>query len=423
MRTVVEDIAYANQPEIPVPGGFTPTMVDVIRNGSTLVRGVDYDDTNGISIKPTTPFVAGESFKVIAWTPNQTVLNAVGQMAPYRNKLINGNFDIWQRGTSLSAGTGAPLLADRWIDGAGGTTVAPSRQTFTLGQTDVPGEPSYFHRSVVASSAGANNFAQLVQRIESARTLAGQYATVSFWIKADSVKTVAVEFSRSYGTGGSPSAAETGIGASKFAVTSTWQKITTSVLIPSISGKTLGTNGDDYLALNLWFDAGSTYNTRTNSLGQQSGTFDVAQIQVEAGTYATQFEYRPPSIELQMCQRYYMRWKSDGSSPLQLAVTSGATNSAIIILPLLVQMRATPSMLTSGVVGANYSGAAGPTATQWTMGSVGVVYHSVSSGTMSVGLINQSNFCALSASGMTLSSIPNFAVLGSSMWVDASAEL
>jgi len=88
-------------------------------------------------------------------------------------------------------------------------------------------------------------------------------------------------------------------------LTTTFQKFTIPITFPSISGKTLGSNNDDYVEVNFWFDAGSSSNARTNSLGQQSGTFDIAQVQLEAGSVATPFEMRPLGIELSMCQRYY----------------------------------------------------------------------------------------------------------------------
>ena len=50
-----------------------------------------------------------------------------------RNKITNGNFPFWQRGTSLSAGTGG-YLADMWQNYAGGATIAVSQQAFTVGQ-------------------------------------------------------------------------------------------------------------------------------------------------------------------------------------------------------------------------------------------------------------------------------------------------
>jgi hypothetical protein len=93
---------------------------------------------------------------------------------------------------------------------------------------------------------------------------------------------MAVEFLQSFGTGGSPSATVTAIGVTTCALTTAWQKFTIPVSIPSISGKTLGTNNDDFLGVMFWMDAGSSFNARTNSLGQQSGTFDIAQVQFEA---------------------------------------------------------------------------------------------------------------------------------------------
>lgn len=225
-----------------------------------------------------------------------------GSPLMFRNKLINGGFDIWQRDTSqTSSGYGSD---DRWDNPHSGTTKTASRQTFTLGQTDVPGNPRYFARTVVTSVAGASNLCVKTQRIESVLTLAGQTATLSFWAKADASKNIAVEFFQSFGTGGSPSASVSGIGVTTFALTTSWQRFSVTVSIPSITGKTLGTINDSF-NVNYWFDAGSSLNARTNSLGQQSGTFDIANAQLEAGSVATPFEQRPVGMELALCQRYY----------------------------------------------------------------------------------------------------------------------
>jgi hypothetical protein len=77
------------------------------------------------------------------------------------------------------------------------------------------------------------------------------------------------------------------------------------VAIPSISGKTLGSDDNDYLGVHFWFDAGSSFNSRTNSLGQQSGTFDIAQVQLEPGSVATPFEQRQYAAEYFLCSRYF----------------------------------------------------------------------------------------------------------------------
>ena len=231
--------------------------------------------------------------------------NNISPVQSFRNKIINGNFDYWQRETSNTSVNNLQYVADRWRTDRTGSTGNISRQSFSLGQTSVPNEPWYFHRTIVTSSAGSGNSCTLLQLIESVRTLAGQTATLSFWAKADSTKNIAIEFYQYFGSGGSPSSAVTTIGVTTCALTSSFQKFTITVNIPSISGKTLGSNNDDCLGVLFWFDAGSTFNSRTNSLGQQSGTFDIAQVQLEAGSVATPFEVRPPGIELALCQRYY----------------------------------------------------------------------------------------------------------------------
>jgi hypothetical protein len=73
-----------------------------------------------------------------------------------KNAIINGNFDIWQRNTTQTLiGYGSD---DRWSNDNVGTTKTHSRQAFTLGQTDVPGEPRYYSRTTVVSVAGAGNY-------------------------------------------------------------------------------------------------------------------------------------------------------------------------------------------------------------------------------------------------------------------------
>lgn len=253
-------------------------------------------------------------------------------MVHWRNRIINGNFDFWQRGTSVTGVTNGQYLADRWVSLRVGTTANVSQQSFTLGQTDVPCEPAYFHRIVVTSVANAANYYRIDQLIESVRTLAGQTATLSFWAKANASKNIAVEISQNFGTGGSPSSSVTGIGVTTCALTTSWQKFTVTVNIPSISGKTLGSGNNDWLGVHFWFDAGSSFASRTNSLGQQSGTFDIAQVQLEAGSVATPFEMRPMGTELALCQRYYIKMQQYIQDTIP------------VWTPFPVTMRATPTV-------------------------------------------------------------------------------
>jgi len=267
------------------------------------------------------------------------VLDNIGKLQSGRkNYIINGNFDIWQRGTSqTSAGYGSD---DRWVNHHNGSTKTHSQQAFTLGQTDVPNEPKYFSRTVVTSVAGAANYCDKSQKIESVRTLAGKTATLSFYAKADAAKNIAVAFSQYFGTGGSPSTAINDIGVTTCALTTAWQKFTITVNLPSIAGKTLGTNNDDALLVAFYFDAGSNYNALTNSLGQQSGTFDIAQVQLEEGSVATNFEYRPIGEELALCQRYYEKL----SSAISLAAYVLSSVAGDCMVEWKTQKRSIPSV-------------------------------------------------------------------------------
>jgi hypothetical protein len=273
-----------------------------------------------------------------------------GPLAGFRNAIINGNFDHWQRGTSF---TGNEYGADRWKNARANSTCTMSQQAFTLGQTDVPGEPQYFCRMAVSSVVGANNFVIALQPIERVRTLAGQQATISFWAKADASKNIAIEFQQNFGTGGSPSSAVTAIGSVKKALTTSWQKITHTVTIPSIAGKTLGTDSNDSLSFNIWFDAGSNFNSRTDTLGQQSGTFDIAQVQVEPGPVATTFERRPIGTELALCQRYY--YKIDGIASDCLAVGHSINTTQFVATTFFpVAMRVAPGALEQSGTATDY---------------------------------------------------------------------
>jgi hypothetical protein len=281
------------------------------------------------------------------------ISTASGPLAGFRNAIINGNFDIWQRGTSASAVADGAYLADRWQSSRVGSNANVSRQAFTLGQTDVPGEPSYFHRTVVTSSAGASNRYATVQLIEDVRTFAGQTVTVSFWAKADATKPISMELEQVFGTGGSPSSAVQALGVSKVNLSTAWQKVTKTVSLPSISGKTIGTDNNSNLRLNIWLDAGSDYNSRTDSLGQQSGTFDIAQVQIEIGSQATPFERRPIATELALCQRYYWKTFPLATAPAQNAGITGSfafgvlainTNCAYSGASFPVRMRIAPTL-------------------------------------------------------------------------------
>jgi hypothetical protein len=267
-----------------------------------------------------------------------TQVNSGGAVAPFiagKNKLINGDFAINQRNfTSITAGNTYGF--DRWqIQTSGPMVITYTPQTFTPGTAPVAGyESKNFARIVNGTASDISNASVFCQRIEDVRTLAGQTVTVSFWAKAATgTPSVTVELYQYFGTGGSPSADVSGIGAVKQSITTSWARYTATIAIPSISGKTIGTNLDHQLQLLLWTSGGSNFNSRNNSLGiQQSNTFDFWGVQLELGSKATNFSLATGSFatELATCQRYYQTSFDLGQTPAHNSSYFGETTLSCV---------------------------------------------------------------------------------------------
>ena len=241
--------------------------------------------------------IAGEAM-LRAETP-QEQFNLIN--AGRKNLIINGNFDVWQRGTSSSGTTSSGYQsADRWFFNASGATYTTAQQTFTLGQTEVPYNPKYFLRFTVT---GANDNAGVWQKIEDVRKSSGQTVTLSFWAKYNSdspSSTINLKFIQNFGTGGSPSSQVTVIETIR--LYDVWTKYEVQHTFTSLSGKTLGSDN------NSWF--GLEISNGTN----ETWDMDLAQVQLEVGKVATPFEHRSYGEELALCQRYYYRITSDGTN-------------------------------------------------------------------------------------------------------------
>jgi hypothetical protein len=246
-----------------------------------------------------------------------------GPLAGFRNAIINGKFDIWQRGTSFSIPPGATTYtADRWIAAFGGSTNGNvSRADFGTGVSPLDGSVLVF--GVPAGAAGSN----LRQRMENVNTFSGKTVKVSFWAQNLSGATsLTCTFVQNFGTGGTPSA-DVNTGTSGSAVLgSGYAKYEFTATIPSTSGKTLGANGNHYLELQIGTSSSAAHQ------------FAITGVQVEAGPSATPFEQRPIALELAMCQRYYQVL-----SPTAFYDSGAQVDTRYIYRPFLVQMRATPT--------------------------------------------------------------------------------
>jgi len=251
-----------------------------------------------------------------------------------KNKIINGNFGVWQRGTSGFTFGGA-FNADRfqmYADGTG-VTRAITQQTFTPGTAPVSGyEGTYYFRyaQTVAGTGGTLN--RFYQKVEDVRAFAGQTVALSFWAKADAARSITAALSQNFGSGGSGSVTTAFSGTAS--VTTSWQRFTFSVAVPSISGKTVGTSS--YLEVDIDFPLNTTQ------------TIEIWGVQLEAGSTATDFQTASGSVggELALCQRYYQR-TSVGVAYSSLSDYGNATSTTNITakFPTKVTMRVTPTSL------------------------------------------------------------------------------
>lgn len=273
-----------------------------------------------------------------------------------RQAIINGNFDIWQRGTSLASLTDSTntYLADRWYfygakDGGTPPTIAQSRQAQTPGALD----KSFFHYRVGVDGAGSSYGNGMVyglfQKIEhGTRHLCGDGKTITISFKARSSianKKIGVLILQAYGTGGSPTSTEV-INGTNFTLTSDWQDFDVTLTTNTLSGKTFGTDYNDVIVLCFYICWGSTYQERVGAESAEtwggSGNIDIAQVQVCAGDVALPFEPNTFNEELIACQRYYQKSYDYGTVP--------GTNTTIGITSMAV--RAYTKTATNGVVAA-----------------------------------------------------------------------
>jgi hypothetical protein len=270
------------------------------------------------------------------------------QYAAGKNKIINGDFGINQRAFTSTTSSGV-FGFDRFSFLHVGGTNTYSAQTFTLGAAPVAGyEGTNFARLTTSGQSAASDLAFLDNKIESVRTLAGQTVTVSLWAKTTSgTPKFAIELGQNFGTGGSPSS-EVNTYLGQGTTSSSWQRFTFTVALPSISGKTIGTNGNDRLAFRVWTSAGSDFNARTGSLGLQAATIDVWGVQVEAASTASNFQTATGTKqgELAACQRYYYR-STSGNAFGSFGVSAVGSSATIIrgVLPTPVTLRVSPTSI------------------------------------------------------------------------------
>ena len=267
----------------------------------------------------------GGTWKSLATT------ESVNNLPPLKNRLINGHFAVWQRGTSFTGITGIQYTADRWIIDANTYTPDVSRQN--LAGYDIPGH--IFRVSDAGITGVADSYLILSQRIEDVHTFAGQACTFNVWVYAAAAGELCLDLLQRFGAGGSTAVVVPGAVKSYSAG---WTHIIHTFTVPSVASKTLGAG--HCLQLNIWLAGGSDYDARTGWTGGYTPTdlsIDFVEAQLESGIGHTAYEYRPIGLEQTLCERYYRQ-------PDYANGFAATANNIRFIGPLQPAMRAAPAV-------------------------------------------------------------------------------
>ena len=261
-----------------------------------------------------------------------------------RNMLHNPLFAVQQRGqgTWVPAGSRA-YTADRWgISSTAGSPMTAQLAAITAGNLASIGDEAAVWTLVATftGSVAPGELTQFFQRVEGVRRLTGKTVTLSLWAwTASGNLSLGLSLNLAFGTGGSPSAG-VNVPMQFVAITPTPARYTATFTVPSISGYTLGTNGDDYTQVNIWL---------SGPPGVQSGTVGIWGVQLEVGNVATPLEKPDPRYDLSNCQRFF----ATGTMSLNAYALAGAGFGYGAAFP--VPPRASPTLTLTNVGSTNLS--------------------------------------------------------------------
>jgi len=314
---------------------YTAGNEQVYINGVLITRGQDYTATNGTSISLAQAVEVGDTVEIFgnplfSVTDTYTQVQADSRYVGFnnlnaagKNFIINGNFDIWQRGTSFSNATN--YSADRWFHIY---TENISRQSFSS-IPEIAGSIYYLRWT-----PGGATYHGMQQKIENGAVyLSGKTVTVSFWARSNTFNS----FNLYVHSNLENDQQEVG---SNFTITPTWTKYVTTFNIPITNGTVL----HRYLRF---------------VLPNLSTTFgiDLAQVQLEIGSVPTPFTLSGGTLsgELAACQSYYIEGGADvtwcGNT------TNGTSYFATTYLPVV--MRAVPSVVLTSLNGYGFPNTSG----------------------------------------------------------------
>jgi hypothetical protein len=275
----------------------------------------------------------------------------------FKNRLINGGMAIWQRGTSLTGLTpslGVPAYtADRWFVNQLGSQSATDVAQQTGGSTKYSAR---IQKRVGSTGASINQFGQVIENLN-CLDLPNQRLTLSFTAKAGANYSATSSLLNVYiytctAADQSSTAFVNGTATGQATLYSGTVTLTTSNQTFTITTSAVGASATNVCVL--------FSETSSASAAGANDWYEISDVQLEKGTVATSFDYRPYGTELALCQRYYQVIAA--SSFLPAGVFS--TNRVLSGVPYNNCMRTAPTgSIASGGFTFFISGAANSSST------------------------------------------------------------
>lgn len=271
----------------------------------------------------------------------------------FRNKIINGDFRVAQRGVGAAGNLTTSLTylsVDRWVGSM------PTSAAGTLSQVAGSNGFQYFAKLGRTSGSALTNQLIMATALESVNSipLQSQSVTLSFYVKAGTNFSGSNLIIQCYtGTGTDQAAASMGSWTGTAYGLNTTQAITTSLTRYSFT-----------FALGTISQVGIVFAyTPTGTAGADDNIY-ITGVQLEQGITATPFEVLPYQVQLAHCQRYYFRHfpNVNGAQLLPYCWATSATN-AYGQLQYPVPMRTAPTALEQSGTAADYRVTFGTTTT------------------------------------------------------------
>lgn len=317
----------AVQVQIPGLSGLVGSVDLVDQDGNNLIQG-DIVVNNYYTIIAKN--ISGDKF--ILERPNFNIENIKSQLPVGKNLIINGDFEIAQRGTSFTSVANNSYTLDRYVYGKSGAmvhTISQDSDVPTVAQAGryIPNS-MLIDCTTVDTSIAAGDYCFVTQYLEgyNFQAIAQKTFTISFWVKATKTGTYCVAFVNSgYNRG---YIAEYTVNSSD-----TWEKKIITVTASPSAGTWNYING---VGLRVEFalacgttrhTTAGTWNTgdflatsnQVNACDNTANNFRLAGVQVEAGSVATEFEKRSIQQEINLCQRYFKK----SLLPNQITISNG----------------------------------------------------------------------------------------------------